>query len=339
MDCNQTTKLLNAYADKELSKSDTTLVEAHLAECSSCRAELDDIQRLDACMRADVNAPAELRSAIADRLEQAVTSSSRPSLKEKLGMRYRIGGLAAIAAGALIVFGVLSTGGKAEAAYARMKKAITQVTSSHLHIEFSGPIDLGDSSDTSSSTSGTASSSSSSDSNDGMSATMVNMGLNAMMQGSTKTVDVWSEGDKWKADAFGKFDASYADGYVTIMQGDKVLMKIKADSTQMPNVSDTLFKALTKATDEIKSKYHVQDLGSDVVNGKTVEKLQVTGTSDDGKTFHLLYWVDETTNLPAQFQLYAQDSPGGEQKLVATITCEFNEQYPDSLFAPGADKP
>src|SRR3954466_9390237 len=119
MDCKQTNELLNAYVDKELSKSDQTFLEAHVAECPHCRAELEEVRRLDAQVRSDVQAPAELRSLVATRLEATRAASPRVSLKEMLGMRFKIG-LAAMIAAALIVVGVMSTGGNAQAAYGRM---------------------------------------------------------------------------------------------------------------------------------------------------------------------------------------------------------------------------
>ena len=39
MDCKQSSQLLNAYADSELSKSDQSLLESHLAECRDCTRE------------------------------------------------------------------------------------------------------------------------------------------------------------------------------------------------------------------------------------------------------------------------------------------------------------
>jgi anti-sigma factor (TIGR02949 family) len=326
MDCKQTNELLNAYVDKELSKSDQTFLEAHVAECPHCRAELDEVRRLDAQVRSDVQAPAELRSLVATRLEATRAASPRVSLKEMLGMRFKIG-LAAMIAAALIVVGVMSTGGNAQAAYGRMKKAVTSVTSMHLHVEFNGPVDM-DGTDTDKKDSG--------DSNDPM-GNMANQAIKGLMSGNgPKSVDVWSEDNMFRVSAFGGVDVASKDGYVTVMFGDKVFAKVKADGKGIPkNLGETLFKEFTKATDEIKQKFNVVNRGTVVENGRTLVTLEVTGKDDDnGKTFKLMYWVDQDTNLPARFQVFA-DTEKGPLQLVCTITCEYNETYPDSMFEPG----
>src|SRR5579885_677132 len=273
MDCKQTSKLLNAYADHELSKSDQTLVESHLAECPDCRAELEDVRRLDATMRCETPAPESLRSAIADRLEAARNSRrSRVSLKEMLGMKFRIG-LATL--GAIALIAILMTGGhvNAQAALMKMRRAVTQVTSSHLHIELAKDIDMGDvSSDDKSDAS---------DAKDGNSLDMLAMGLGAGIAQGNRSIDVWSQGNKWKADVFGKFDALYADGFVTLMMGDKVFMKVKAEDKDIPtNLSDQLFKEFSKATMEMKQKCNVRDIGDSIENGRNLHQLEVTGLAD-----------------------------------------------------------
>lgn len=324
MDCKRSSHLLNAYADSELSKSDQSLLESHLAECRTCTQELEDIRKLDATMRSEIAAPGALRSVIADRLENA-KRPSRKTLQEMFGMKYRIG-LAALVAAGLIVFGTMSTGGlSAQAALIRMRKAVTEVHSSHLRIEITGPIDLGSDDSKKSSDNG--------DLDSGF-----NMG--SLMGSGNKSIDLYSEGNKWKADIFGGFEAIYNEGFVTVVMGDKVFVKVKSTDAHVPDdMSNYLFKQLTKATDELKQKYHVQDRGEVREGNRLLKTLEVTGLQDNGKSWRLMYWVDEDTSLPARFQVWGQDE-SGQQKMVANITCEFNESYPDSMFEPGGvDKP
>jgi len=326
MDCKQTNELLNAYADKELSKSDQTFLESHLAECPSCRAELEDIRRLDAHMRAEVQAPAHLRSLIADKLEAGRTASPRVSLKEMLGMRFRIGFAAIVAAG-LIVVGVMSTGGNAQAAYLKMKKAVTAVTSAHLHLEFAPDAAKHISTDIKSD----------GDKDDDM----IAHAIQGLASGEdAASVDVWSEGDKFRVTAFKGIDVACNNGMVTVMIRDQVVARVKADQEDMhlpKNIAQDLFNEFSKMQDEIKSHgFTVENRGTVNENGRTLDTLEVTGKDDDNKSFRLMYWVDESTNLPARFQVFG----GDEQALICTITCDYNEDYPDSLFEPGgAEKP
>lgn len=318
MDCKRSSQLLNAYADSELSKSDQSLLESHLAECRTCTEELEDIRKLDAQMRAEAPSPESLRSTIADRLENA-KRPSRTTLKEMFGMKFRIG-LAALVAAGLIVVGVMSTGGNAQAALSRMRKAVTQVHSSHLRIELNEPIDLGD--------------------NDKKDGDSDSMDLSGMLGKGGKSIDVYSEGNRWKVNVFSGIEVIYKDGFVSVMMGDKVFAHVKADKADMPtDMSDYLFKSLSKATDELNQKYNVRQVGEIHDGGQNLKQLEVTGLKDDGKNFRLEYWVDEDTNLPSKFEVWAKDE-SGQQKLVANITCEFNQDYPDSMFEPGGvEKP
>jgi hypothetical protein len=333
MDCNQTSNLLNAYVDKELSKSDLTLVESHLAECASCREELEDIRRLDARMRDEVTAPVELRSKVADKLEAARTVSPRVSLKEMLGMRFRIG-LAAVVAAGLIVVGVMSTGGNAQAAYARMKKAVTQVTSMHLHLEFNGPIDLGDDDKG-------KKDSDSGEKNDAM-GNMANAALQNLVSGDgPKSLDVWSQDNMFRLTAFGGIDIACKDDILTMKFGGSTFFRVAANQKDMhlpKNLGQELFTEFSKMQDEMKEHFNVVNRGTVIDNGRTLDTLEVTGKDDNGKHFRLMYWVDESTNLPAQFQVFG-DTEKGPNQLVCTITCDYNEKYPDSLFEPDANQP
>lgn len=327
MDCKQTSNLLNAYVDKELSKSDQTYLEAHLAECPNCRAELEDITRLDAQVREELHAPEHLRSVIASRIEASRTVSPRVSLKEMLGMRYRMG-FAAIVAAALIVVGVMSTGGNAQAAYMKMKKAVTTVTSMHLHLEFSGEsVDTNMSRDDDKDTD---------NDKDNTKDAFVAKAFDSMFTGGgPKSVDVWSKDNMFRVSAFGGengINVAAKDGWMTVMIGGSVLAKVKADDKDIPkNLGDTLFKEFSKMSDEMKEHFNVVNRGTVQENGRTLSTLEVTGKDDNNKDFRLMYWVDQSTNLPARFQVWGSDGKS-EQKLICTISCEYNESYPDSMF-------
>jgi hypothetical protein len=258
-------------------------------------------------------------------LEQARTvAPTRSPLKEMFGMRFRWGLTAVLAAG-LIVVGVMSSGGSAQAALAKMRKAVTTVTSSHLHLEFNAPLESDD-----------KGKKDVADPNDPIGNT-----VNGLMSGSgPKSFDVWSKDNMFKVQAFGGIEIDSKDGFVTVLFGDKVFAKVAADKADMPkNLGDTLFKELSKATDEMKEKFNVKKVGTLRDGGRTLDTLEVTGIEDGGKHFRLLYWVDQATNLPARFQVWAGDE-SGDQKLICTITCDYNENYPDSMFAPGGvEKP
>ena len=58
MTCTQTQPLLDAYADHALPAWQTYHVRRHLTACAACTAELADIQRLGAAVRAWRDTPA-----------------------------------------------------------------------------------------------------------------------------------------------------------------------------------------------------------------------------------------------------------------------------------------
>ncbi len=74
MNCIQTQPFLDAYADHALNAWQTFRVRRHLAGCAACAAQLADIQRLDASVRAwrSVSAPAALEGRIAAALPRTV---------------------------------------------------------------------------------------------------------------------------------------------------------------------------------------------------------------------------------------------------------------------------
>jgi hypothetical protein len=314
MTCTSAEAILNAYADGELGASDMKQLELHLAECQRCQQELDEIRRLDFQIRSEIEVPVKLQSLVADRLETAKRGSSGLHLKEVLRMKTRWG-LAAIAAAGLIVVGVMSTGGRAQATLSKMHRAVTEVHSSHLRVELERPMDFGITGQHHDA--------------DGVS----------NLLGSAKFLDVWSEGNKWKAQIFGGIEAIYNDGDLSVVMGSKVMAKVHADREDVPqDMGDYLFRELSKATAELREHAKVRSLGVIRENGKTLQTLEVTQLKDEGKDFRMLYWVDTETDLPARFQVFTTDE-NGHQSLMATITCEFNEDYPDTLFIAGADKP
>ncbi len=68
------TPRLHAYADGELDAAGTKAVEAHLATCAACRAELDEIRRLKAALRTldfSERAPEDLAAGIRQRVAAA----------------------------------------------------------------------------------------------------------------------------------------------------------------------------------------------------------------------------------------------------------------------------
>ena len=66
MNCEQVQNLLDEYADAELSSAARGDVDAHLAGCKTCRAELDALRQTAALVRSlpRVTAPEGLKRAI-----------------------------------------------------------------------------------------------------------------------------------------------------------------------------------------------------------------------------------------------------------------------------------
>ncbi len=52
MNCRTTVQRLNPYLDGELSAEEAAVVEEHLAACPQCRAELDDLRRINGALEA-----------------------------------------------------------------------------------------------------------------------------------------------------------------------------------------------------------------------------------------------------------------------------------------------
>jgi anti-sigma factor (TIGR02949 family) len=79
MDCKKLREMLDAYVDRELSAEAATQVEAHIAECSSCRRAVEGLARLREAVRAAAGKPevpqqllARVRGSLSPRWHRAV---------------------------------------------------------------------------------------------------------------------------------------------------------------------------------------------------------------------------------------------------------------------------
>ncbi|MEE8507779.1 MAG: zf-HC2 domain-containing protein, partial [Myxococcota bacterium] len=61
MDCTDIKALISGLLDGELGESTRHLAERHLAECKSCRARLDEVERLDRRVAAEAEGHVEAR--------------------------------------------------------------------------------------------------------------------------------------------------------------------------------------------------------------------------------------------------------------------------------------
>lgn len=103
MNCNDYLPLLSGHLDGENSPEEEQRLQAHLAQCASCRARLQAFERGDRLLRADTAVPpAGLTASI---LAAAAKTPQRPVKKPR---RAYWGGLATgLAAAALVVFTLL----------------------------------------------------------------------------------------------------------------------------------------------------------------------------------------------------------------------------------------
>jgi anti-sigma factor (TIGR02949 family) len=109
MDCAELARALDAYLDDELAPPEQAEADAHLAQCSECRATADAERRLRSALRSRLRtafgpgtaagrAPLELR----DRIHLALVHQRRPAWRRLLSP-VPIAALAACAAGVLVV--------------------------------------------------------------------------------------------------------------------------------------------------------------------------------------------------------------------------------------------
>jgi len=107
MTCDEAVALLDDYADGLLTPDRATALEAHLKECSSCRAELESLQTLLADAKAlprAITPPAGTWAAI----EQRIESSSKIGVLPLSGRRSRSARIFLLAAAAVVLM-VLSS--------------------------------------------------------------------------------------------------------------------------------------------------------------------------------------------------------------------------------------
>jgi len=127
MTCDQMQPLLEAFADRELGWGTAWRVRHHLAACPACMAELAELQRLTARVRAwrDMPAPAGLQSQIAAALP-SVPPASAP--RRPMTARRAAVGLAGVAA-AIAAFFWLTPGqpGRPTIAFADVERAMASV--------------------------------------------------------------------------------------------------------------------------------------------------------------------------------------------------------------------
>jgi len=128
MNCTQTQPLLDAYADHALNAWQTFRVRRHLAGCAACAAQLADIHRLTAAVRAwqDVPAPANLASQIAAALP--LTAAVRTPPRDRRVARRAAVGLVGVAAAIGVGFWLLpGRPAQPTLAFADVEQAMEQV--------------------------------------------------------------------------------------------------------------------------------------------------------------------------------------------------------------------
>jgi anti-sigma factor RsiW len=152
MTCEETRVLLHALADGELDAGHAREVEAHVAQCAACAAELAAARELKQALRAQplgFDVPATLRAQIDSVLPLPAQATNRRALLKG----FALGGFASALAAASLTFVVLRDGrndrilGEAISAHLRSLQAdhLTDVLSSNQHTVkpwFNGRIDL-----------------------------------------------------------------------------------------------------------------------------------------------------------------------------------------------------
>jgi hypothetical protein len=318
MNCKRAVSILDAYVDGELGASERAELDAHLQGCACCEAELRQIEGLTARAKAlEAEEPAGLRSRIQDRLAGSPRGiSTGIRLKEVFSMKARWG-VAAIAAVALISVGVVMSGGSAQAALTRMKRAVTEVNSAHLTVEVRTgdlPFDIKD------------------DHED----RDVDIDIEDVASDGTINVEFWAQDDRWRVNGPMGMKMFYKAGTMTTMMGDQVMGTAKVSSEDVPEkITDFLFKQFTDAMTEAKEHANFRFVGTVNEGDRILRQLEITPKEQDTDIIRVMYFVDEETDLPARLQVWQK----GSAEPFVTVNCEFNERYPDELFVPGGDKP
>jgi anti-sigma factor RsiW len=107
MTCDEAVTLLDDYADGLLTPEQVTALEAHLKECSSCRAELENLQTLLADAKAlprAITPPTGTWAAI----EQRIESGSKTGVLPLSGRRSRGARIFLLAAAAVVLMALSS---------------------------------------------------------------------------------------------------------------------------------------------------------------------------------------------------------------------------------------
>ena len=111
MTCEDVERLVEAYADGELSLESALAVEAHVAGCPACTARLDGIRAVRHTLRTApyFQAPEALAARVRTTMAAASTSSSRPRAPRPLYRRWQpwLAAAASLAVVSLAVAGVL----------------------------------------------------------------------------------------------------------------------------------------------------------------------------------------------------------------------------------------
>lgn len=152
MTCEETRVLVHALADGELDAGHAREVEAHVAQCASCAAELAAAREMSRALRAHpltFDVPATLRV----KIDRVVPAPAPATNRRALLKGFAFGGIASALAAASLSFVVLREGrddrilGEAISAHLRSLQAdhLTDVLSSNQHTVkpwFNGRIDL-----------------------------------------------------------------------------------------------------------------------------------------------------------------------------------------------------
>lgn len=83
MNCQESHRLIQAYADQQLAPPEAQMMAAHLAECAACRAELLQLNSLHGLLKTNATqhvAPAHLRQRIQSALREQITPRPVPSI-------------------------------------------------------------------------------------------------------------------------------------------------------------------------------------------------------------------------------------------------------------------
>lgn len=143
--------LLHAFADNELDARSSLELEAHLATCQGCRAELAAIREVKAALSAQplaYEAPASLRQRLDELIAQEVAP---PRLRRVRSQSWVLSGAVGALAASLAVFALMPSGASLEAqlvdAQARSLEAqhLVDIPTSDRHVVkpwFNGKIDF-----------------------------------------------------------------------------------------------------------------------------------------------------------------------------------------------------